>query len=590
MSDGMPDTGAPASHEGTTAPTTTEGTATPTTAPARAGAKTPRRRLPFSAGGEEDDAVEASNTDSGGAQEPHRSPGTNDANGAAAPAETPANAGAKSPRRLLFSGDPEEDEAVEAPNADSGGTAQEPERSSGTDDANGAAAPTPTTGTGGAGGPAPAMAPAPGPRTPPMRRGKRKPVALQNEEPRTKTTRRSGRKAQPARRNGRSRRATLARDQAESTGGGASGPPTTATAEDRSASQLDLHALFLANASIKSLVNTDAGVTALLWFVRETTGTQLDANAATTAARAARTQAAPEPGDTGAPAPRNGTGAERPDAADGTTAKPAGASAPPTQPPRQTRRKQGKSYVDAAKGTNTTQARKSTAGKGSATGTTRKRQQAGTTQKRQQAAGDKGKKGGAPRAPAVRTRHNDATLRRVCITPQPGESFTLQEVESTLRLIGEPSDFHEQRREGVTTRVFVTLATAAQARDALQLPWGRAGQRRTWPKWRVERARPVVTAARRKLRRVNGSVVPTKFHAVPGKGAGRLTWQDAKRALTRENVPRCFVRVRRHARAYIITADVPKGKAGRVADSFDAEVTTTIAGGTWRIALLTSQH
>ena len=83
---------------------------------------------------------------------------------------------------------------------------------------------------------------------------------------------------------------------------------------------------------------------------------------------------------------------------------------------------------------------------------------------------------------------------------------------------------------------------------------------------------------------------PTKFHAVPGKGAGRLTWQDAKRALTRENVPRCFVRVRRHARAYIITADVPKGKAGRVADSFDAEVTTTIAGGTWRIALLTSQH
>ena len=174
--------------------------------------------------------------------------------------------------------------------------------------------------------------------------------------------------------------------------------------------------------------------------------------------------------------------------------------------------------------------------------------------------------------------------------PQPGESFTLQDVESTLRLIGEPSDLHEQRREGVTTRVFVTLATTAQARDALQLPWGRAGQRRTWPKWRVERARPVVTAARRKLRRVNGSVVPTKFRAVPGKGAGRLTWQDAKRALTRENVPRCFVRVRRHARAYIITADVPKGKAGRVADSFDAEVTTTIAGGTWRIALLTSQH
>ncbi len=134
------------------------------------------------------------------------------------------------------------------------------------------------------------------------------------------------------------------------------------------------------------------------------------------------------------------------------------------------------------------------------------------------------------------------------------------------------------RCEGSLTCVYATASDAATQRDLLTLPWGKVGQRRRWPDWRVDRARP--TAAQRQAE--DHAVVT--LTAIPGRGnRRRLEWRDVARALKLKR-HRCYVQVRGGARAAAtIAIHVPPAHAESVRRVL--ERTTSIANGndTWHL-------
>jgi len=103
----------------------------------------------------------------------------------------------------------------------------------------------------------------------------------------------------------------------------------------------------------------------------------------------------------------------------------------------------------------------------------------------------------------------------------------MEEVQCVLEHVGDFRDFQQVRHEGATTCVFATAENPAVYADALSIPWGRNGQRRVWPDWRADQARPTVAQQRG---REDHEVV--KLRAVPAHGnKGRLEWRTVVRAL-----------------------------------------------------------
>jgi hypothetical protein len=146
------------------------------------------------------------------------------------------------------------------------------------------------------------------------------------------------------------------------------------------------------------------------------------------------------------------------------------------------------------------------------------------------------------------------------------KGFTLEAVEDVLDEIGTFTSINTIRCEGSLACVFATAESWAVHRDVLTIPWGKDGQRRSWPDWRVDRAHP--TAPQRRSGALHDIV---KLKAIPVKGNGhRLEWRDVARTLKRLGQPRYYVQVRGAARlTATIEIHVPAGNTTNVRKALD---------------------
>ena len=150
----------------------------------------------------------------------------------------------------------------------------------------------------------------------------------------------------------------------------------------------------------------------------------------------------------------------------------------------------------------------------------------------------------------------------------------MEGVQHVLGLVGHFEDFREVRHEGYTTCVFATARDPAVHADLLSIPWGRRGQRHTWPSWRADRARPTV------VQRGEGREV-VQLKAVPARGnKGRLEWRTVVRALWRHARRRFYVHVRGSARlTATVEIEVREGEAEKIRTLIGSSLAAD--GDTW---------
>ena len=159
--------------------------------------------------------------------------------------------------------------------------------------------------------------------------------------------------------------------------------------------------------------------------------------------------------------------------------------------------------------------------------------------------------------------------------------FTLEAVKRLLKDIGGFTDIDPRQHEGVLTCVFATAENKAVYDDMLtHIPWGGCGQRRRWPAWWVDRARPTVAQ-----QRANQQLQVVKLRAVPDTGnRRRLEWVRVVRTLKKHTGRRYFARVRGGVHTTSsVELEVPSHHVGKLQTLFRSEVTVGDGDNKWRL-------
>ena len=156
----------------------------------------------------------------------------------------------------------------------------------------------------------------------------------------------------------------------------------------------------------------------------------------------------------------------------------------------------------------------------------------------------------------------------------------MKEVKDVLANVGIFTDFYPVRREGLTVCIYATTDDRATLDDVLTIPWGRNGQRRVWPGWWVDRARP-------RGKHQNDDATAIELTAAPDKAnKRRLEWREVARVLKKNKLRYNFVKVRgaTHNTA-TIEIGVPASHAESARALFAHELTVSASSGdTWCVA------